>query len=454
MTVAPTPAPAPTRGPNLTLELLVLAAPIVMQSLAFSLIGFTDTLFMGRVSTDAQAAVGLGGLVYLTAFLLLRGTVNGVMPFASQAFGAGKLEECGRTLRQFLWLAALCSLLVPVYWWLFGPIFDLTGAAPAVRDGALEYARIRLLEVPLALASAACMGFLLAIGNSRTPMLVTWATVVLNVILNAVLVFGMFGFPALGLRGSAIASVIAVSLGGIVAALVVLSRTNIARFGIRFAAPDLMDLARLLKVSLPMGFLEFVEVGAFSAFLALTARLGTAELAASQIANQISSLAFMPGFGLSNAAASLVGRNIGARDLETARRTGYVGTYLGVAWMGVVGVLFWAFAEPLTRVFTGDAAVVPMGAQLLRLMAFYQVFDAANIVFRGSLIGAGDTRFTALVTLVGAWVVMLGGGAFFAFVLRWGVVGAWLGPFVYLTVLAFVYAARWRSGVWTRGLVA
>ena len=156
---------------------------------------------------------------------------------------------------------------------------------------------------------------------------------------------------------------------------------------------------------------------------------------------------------MSNAAASLVGRNIGAKSIPTAMRVGFVGTYLGVAWMGVVGVGFWVFAEPLTRLFSNDPNVVPLGANLLRLMAFYQVFDAANIVFRGALAGAGDTRFTAMVTLFGAWLVMVGGAAIFAFVLGWGMLGAWVGPFVYLTLLAVIYTLRWRSGVWAQGVM-
>ena len=438
---------------SIALEMVKLAAPIIGLNLAYALLGTTDTLFMGRIGKESVGAVGLGSLVYFTAFLLLRGTVNGIVPFASQAFGAGDLAAGGRFLRDHLWLALFLSAAVPVYFLIFDPVIRATGASEPVFRAALEFARIRTLEIPFALASTALLGFLVSQGDSRTPMLITWGMVILNICLNVVLVFGYLGFPAMGLRGSAIGTVASIALGSGAAALIVLSRANRRKYAITFALPKIAELTRLLRVGLPLGFLEFIEVAAFTAFLAITARLGTNELAASQIANQISSLAFMPGFGLSTAASSLVGRFIGARELDFARRTGYAGTWLCMAWMGVVGIGFWVLSEPLMRAFTADPDLIRLGSSLLRLMAFYQLFDAANIVFRGSLIGAGDTRFTALMTLLLAWTVMVGGGYALAFVFHLGLIGAWLGPFVYLAIMAVIYWQRWRSGVWMNNVL-
>jgi multidrug resistance protein, MATE family len=99
--------------------------------------------------------------------------------------------------------------------------------------------------------------------------------------------------------------------------------------------------------------------------------------------------------------------------------------------------------------FIRDETVIALGSSVLKLMAFYQVFDAANIVFRAALNGAGDTQFTAITTLLASWTLMLGGGWLLAFVFKWGLLGAWGGPFIYLTLLSFVYGLRWRSGIWT-----
>ena len=127
----------------------------------------------------------------------------------------------------------------------------------------------------------------------------------------------------------------------------------------------------------------------------------------SQIANQIAAFAFMPGFAFGQATGSLVGRYLGAEDCKTAEIVGYQGALLGVAAMGVVGVGFWVFSPVLGRMFTADLEVIQMTALLLKVMAFYQVFDAANIVFRGALNGAGDTRFTMAVAVAGSAVVFI-----------------------------------------------
>jgi multidrug resistance protein, MATE family len=440
--------PIPKR-PGLTLEIVRLAAPIVGMNLSIALLGFTDTLFMGRISTTAVAAVGLGGLVFFTLVLLARGTVNGIVPFASQAFGAKDLKAVARALQHFLWLALISCLAIPLFWLAFPFIFALAGAEAAVTATALEFVNIRLFEIPFVLVTTVLIGFLTSLGDSRRPMLLMWAQVLLNIVFNWVLVLGNLGFPALGVRGSAIATVTATAIGAVLAVWVVFSRRKALGLNLEWDVPKAGDLLAILRVGAPLGIMEFVEVGAFTAFLALTGRLGTAELAATQVANQISALAFMPGFGFSVAASSLVGRFVGAKDIPTATRAGYQAVWLCVAWMGVVGVGFWVFAEPMMRLFSSDANVIALGSSVLKLMAIYQVFDAANIVFRAALAGAGDTRFTAVVTVISSWTLMLGGGWLLAFVFKLGLLGAWGGPFIYLTLLSFVYGLRWRSGVWT-----
>ena len=433
---------------GLTLEILKLAMPIVGMNLAFALHGFVDTLFMGRISTDAVASVGLGGLVFFTLLLLIRGTVNGIVPFASQAFGAKDFKALARALQHFLWLALILCLAIPVFWLAFPAVFTLAGATPAVTAGALEFANIRLWEIPFNLLTTVLTGFLTSLGDSRRPMLLMWTQVLLNILFNWLLALGNLGFPALGLRGSAIATVLATVVGALLTVLVVFSRRKELGLKLEWDLPKPSELLKILRISAPLGVMEFIEVGAFTAFLALTGRLGTAELAATQVANQISALAFMPGFGFSVAASSLVGRFIGARDIPTATRAGYHAVWLCVAWMGVIGVGFWVFAEPMMRLFISDQNVIALGSSVLKLMAFYQVFDAANIVFRAALNGAGDTQFTAVTTLLASWSLMLGGGWLLAFVFKLGLLGAWGGPFIYLTLLAFVYGLRWRSGVW------
>ena len=434
--------------PNLTLELLKLASPIVAVNLGYALHGVVDTLFMGHLGSSAVAAVGLGGVTYYALYLLLRGTAGAVTIFVSRSFGAGDLQACGAWLVRFIWLALLLCVLVPALFFGFSPILNIFNPAPEVLIGALTFAQIRTLEIPFALISTVLLGFRLGIGDSRTPMFITWGTVLLNIALNYVLVFGMFGLPAMGIRGSAIGTATSIFIQAIVVIIIVLNPKDRQKYKLHFEFPKLESLKTMLKIGLPLGLTEFVEVGAFAAFSGVIARLGTRELAASQIANQIASLAFMPGFALGIGTGSLVGRYLGAQTPDLARAVGYTGVRVGMIWMGIVGIVFFAMPHVLVGGFNPEPKVLELATNLLRFMAFYQVFDAAGIIFRGALSGAGDTRFPMIVTLIGAWIVMVGGAAVLALGFGWGLLGAWGGAFVYVCAMGLIFWQRWKAGHW------
>lgn len=440
----------PTTSTGFTRELVTLAWPIVGLNLSYSLMGLIDTAFMGRVSTSALAAAGLGGLVYLTFSLLLRSTGNGIVPFASRAMGARDEVQAGAILRDFLWLGLLLCLPAVLMPTAISFALRLMGPSAEVYHMATTFGYIRSFELPLSMVGTICGGFLVSTGDSRTPMIVAWVAVALNVFFNWVLVFGNFGFPALGLTGSAIGTAVAVSLQGVALIVIVLRPAFQRRFHLSFAWPKRARLRELLVVSAPMGVMDFVEIAAFTGFFGVLGRIGTAELAASQVANQIASVAFMPGLALGTATASLVGRQLGARLPDNARRVTYRGILIAVAFMGMVGLSFVAFGGFFAGLFTHDSVVFPLARKLLLFMAVYQVFDAVQIVLRSALIGAGDTRYPMLIAAASGWLIMVPSAYLFGIVLGGGIVAAWGGCALFLTVTAAGYYARFRSGVWAQ----
>ncbi|HEX2973636.1 MAG TPA: MATE family efflux transporter [Tepidisphaeraceae bacterium] len=433
---------------GLTWQLATLAAPVVMSNLSQTLLGVVDTVFMGWVGTSALAAVGLGGMIFLTFELILRGTVWGSMVFVSRAFGAGDKKEAGRHLKGFVALALVIAPLVLLLPLAFRGIFALTRPAPEVARQALTYMNIRLIEIPLWLLYTALSGFCTGIGRTRLPMTFAWISTPVNVLANWVLVFGNLGAPRLGIAGAAWGTDIAVAVQVAVAGVVVYRMFREEYHLAGWEWPTLQEMVRMARVGIPIGVQDFVEVGAFSAFYALLSRIGTRELAASQIANQITALAFMPGFALGSATGSLVGRYLGAGEPRKAESCGYRGAVLGVAFMGVVGLGFLFFPRALASAFTRDPAVLQLAEPLLRVMALYQVFDALNIVFRGALNGAGDTRFTMMVTVLGAWALFVPGAWLGAFVFKWGLFGAWAGAIAYLVLAGVTFSTRFRRGRW------
>ena len=443
------PYPSPRTG--LTRKVALLAGPLILQNLSYSLLGVTDTFFVSRISTEAVGAVGLAGVLFFALMLLFRSTAASSVVFVGRAHGAKDDPGVGEAVWRLLTVVALLSLFTPILPWVFTFLFGYAapGDSPEVLALGTRYLQIRAFEVPFAMFNAVVWGFLVGRGDSRTPMVLAWLQVLVNVVLDWLLVPGNLGFPAWGVAGAAVATVLSNVAVTFLSAWILWRPDAHARFGTRRVRwVGLGELRRVLAVGLPLGVGDFVDVASFTAFFAIVGRLGTEVLAANNIALQFMSLSFTMGIAVAQASSSLVAQSLGAKDPQRATRVGYRATALGMALMGTVGIGYVVAPELLMGVFSSDPEVVAAGVAVLQLVALYQVFDAAAIVLGGSLNGAGDTTYTMLVRLVCAWGLFLPLAYLFAFPLGGGVRGAWAGAMVYLIALALAYFWRFRSGRW------
>lgn len=438
-------------GTGLTRQVVWLATPLVLQNLSQTLLGVIDTYFVSRLSTDALAAVGLASIIYMALFMFFRGTANSTVVFVGRAYGEGDPAKIGAAVWRGLNMIGWLSLLVIVLPWLSGVL--MTWAAPAdgspVRALGTQYLQIRALELPLIMFSAVVWGFLVGRGDSRTPMLLAWLTVLANVFLDWLLVLGNWGAPALGVAGAAYATVMANGLNALVSAAILWNRTNRQRYATgqpRFFAWS--ELRGVLQVGLPMGGGDFIEIASFSVFFALIARLGTDLLAANQIALQYMSISFTLGMAVNMATASLVAQYLGAKRPDFAQQVTYRACLVAMVGMGLIGLGYLVAPDALMRIFSNEASVIAAGVTILQLVAFYQIFDAAGIVLAGALNGAGDTTFTMIVRSLLAWLFFIPLVWLLIFPLNTGVTGAWLAALVYLLILTIIYLFRFRSGRW------
>lgn len=438
-------AASPSAAPQgTTRELLALAGPLMLSNLAYTVVGLTDTLLMGRLGVVEVGAVGFAHLCLLTLVLLFRGSLNTAATFVARSLGAGDEAGVRRWASVFLGCGLVGVPLALMGPWLLDGLFGLLRPDPSITAVARAYVGIRVWEVPALLLGSAALAVMVGLGNTRTPMRLAWLVMVVNAALAVLFVFGL----GWGVAGAAWASVIAVTLqNGL--ALWLLGRLHGPRFG-RFwpARPTRDELGSLGRVSLPAGVTELAEVSAFTVFQGVISRLGPTELAASQIANQLASLGFLPAFALSSATGSLLSRALGAGRADIAARIGWRGTGLAAAFMGVLGVLFLTLPEPLIGLFNRSPEVLTLGAGVLAVMAAYQILDGVAIVLGGALGGAGDTRFRLIVTLTGAWGVMVLGATLLA--PRYGVTGAWAAALAFIAFAAVAYAIRFASGRWVR----
>lgn len=430
-------------------ELLQLAGPLIFSNLAYTLLGALDTIFMGRVGPTELGAVGVASALFLAASVVLRGTVGSVMVVVSQAYGAGDTRRIRQAFQQYIVLALLLapfSLAMPGF---FAVFFRITKPQAAVRVLALRYISIRAYEIPFSLISKAMVGFLLGIGNSKVPMLVSWITVAVNMVANYILVFGKLGFPRMELAGAAWGTVVS-QVVQVTLFLFFVFRLYGKELGLArdFHIPSWSQIKAMLKLGFPMGLADSVDLGAFGIFMTFLARLGTIELAASQVANQLNDIAFMPSFAIGMATSSLAGRSLGEGSAEKAEKYGSAGLRVGVLLMGTLGLCYWLFPGLFVMPFTSDLQVSVLSRKILRIVAVYQLTDVIRIVFCGILNGAGQTRFTGFTTLASACLIFIPATYIGAFVLGFGVWGAWAGPLTHAVLLMIIFGIRFRNGKW------
>ncbi len=436
---------------GLTRQLAVLATPLIFQQVSYTFLGVADTFFVSRLNTASLAAVGLAGVLFFTLVMLFRSTANSSVVFIGRAHGAGDDAAIGQWVWRCLGLVALLTIASISLPWVLTGLFGL--AAPVdnlqVRELGISYLRIRAIEVPMTMFSAVVWGFLLGRGDARTPMLLAWMTVALNILLDWMFVLGNLGVPQLGVPGAAWATVIANAVNALVSAAILWSPGNRRRYGTgSFHLPRWGEIGQVARVGLPMGLGDFIELASFSAFFALIGRIGTEALAANQIALQYMSLSFTVGIAFSMATSSMVAQELGAKRPDLAQAVGYRGTGLGMLAMGVIGLGYLIAPRALMGVFTADPAVIQAGVLILQLVALYQVFDAVAIVLAGALNGAGDTTFTMIARAIMGWVVFIPLVAAIVFLWHGDVREAWIGALVYLGGLGVIYVVRFRSGRW------
>lgn len=430
-------------------ETLRLAVPVVLTQLGHIAMTTVDTIMVGRLGADALSAVALGGSLSITVLIAASGVLMGLDPLVAQAYGAGRHGECGRAMRHGLLLAALLAVPAMLVQAESRAIFVALGQEPDLAASAADFvAALNWSTFPF-LAFMALRQFLQGVGIVKPAMVVVLAANLLNLAGNWAFIFGHLGFPALGTTGSAWATTTSRAAMGLALAAYVFGRRELRRFAVtaRRGAVDRGLVRRILQLGGPVGMQYAMEVGVFSAAAFLMGWLGSVPLAGHQIAINLCSITFMVPYGISATAAVRVGHALGRDDVPGARRAALVAYAMGAGFMACSALVF-AFAPGLlARIYTDDAPVARLAAELLLVGAAFQLFDGAQTIGIGALRGAADTRVPMIVTIVAYWVVALPLGWLLAFPLGWGPRGLWWGLASGLAVVAVTLAARFHRRV-------
>jgi MATE family multidrug resistance protein len=288
--------------------------------------------------------------------------------------------------------------------------------------------------------------YLQGVGQVRVVTVTIVVGNLLNWFANWVLIYGKLGFPALGVNGSALSTVLSrifIALALIGAAWRYERQRGHPLFH-HWAGPSLARLRQLAGLGLPAGGQVLLEVGAWNTVTLFAGRLSAVALAAHTIVFNYGSLSFMVPLGIGSAAAVSVGHAVGAGDGARARRAGWLALGLGTSFMLLAAMVYLGFPVALIALYTRDPQVMALGSRLLLIVAAFQIFDGIQTVSTGALRGLGETRVPMLANLVGYWVLGLPLGLTLCFVLRWGIYGLWIGLLTALIVIAATLLARWR----------
>lgn len=408
--------------------LLRLGLPVSITQLGVMMLGVVDTMMVGHLGTTALDAAALGSLwVWGTAVFGI-GLVFGMDPIVSQAHGAGERRRIALTLQRGLVVALLATPPLALGWWLTEPSLVVLGQTPALAAAAGRYVEIQIFSLWPYLAFFVLRQYLQGRGIVAPAMVAVVVANVFNAGANWVLIYGHFGFPAMGLEGAGLAT-------GLTRCVLLLTlalwtwgaglhrgaweRPSVAAF-------ELRGLAEIVRHGIPVGLQYGLETWAFQISTLVAGTLGEATLAGHVIALNLASLSFMMPLGISQGASTRVGNLIGAGMPVAARRSATLALALGAGVMVVSAVLFVVLREALPRLYTDDPAVIAVAAGILPIAAAFQLFDGTQGVGGGVLRGVGATRPAAVFNLVGYYVIALPLAALAVWA-GMGVQGLWWG---------------------------
>ncbi len=436
-------------------EMLAVAAPLIVSTASWSVQHFVDRMYLAWYSPEAIAASMPAGILNFTIASLFIGSAGYVSVFVAQYHGACRHGDVGPVLWQGMYLSAVAGVVLVALYPLSDSIFAFIGHDPAVaRLESIYFKYLCLGGFPL-VASSALAGFFSGLGRTWIIMVANVAGTAVNVLFDYILIFGHFGFPEMGMRGAAIATVMSAVVVFVIYAIILARVKNEREFRTRSGwRPDRALMRRLLRYGLPSGVQFFIDVFGFTVFLFFIGKLGVADLAATNIAFNINNLAFMPVIGMGMAVSIKVGHYLGAGDPDTAGYGAWTGFMVAAGYMSFIASLYVLFPGMFIAPFEAGATSAGFGEiaararVLLVFVAAYSLFDAFNIVFANAIKGAGDTPFVMRAIVVLSAGVLIAPSYLFLFVFRWGIYSAWFAASAYVTILGIVFFARFMGGKW------
>jgi multidrug resistance protein, MATE family len=427
-------------------ETAVLALPLVVSQLSAVGMNAIDAVLAGHHGAATLGAVAIGASIWSLALVVAIGVTMAVPPSVAQLDGAGRRDAIGPLFRQALWLALGLGLLL----WLALrgaiPLVRVIGIDPVLVDDVAGFLRAVSWGAPALAAFFTLRGMSAGVGITRPTMYFSLMALVLLGPIAWVLLHGGYGIPAMGAAGIGAATAIVLWLEAIAFALYVLWHPAYADLALtaRLERPQWAAIGELLRIGVPMGVTVLMEAGLFIATTLTIGTLGAATVASHQVALNVASLFFMIPLGIAMATTVRVGNAVGRGDAEGVRFAGNAGIGLTFGTQAVSATIMLALPTAIASLYSNDAAVIALAAELLVLAALFQFPDGIQAAANGALRGLKDTRVPMFITTFAYWGVGMPVGWWLAFPRAMGAQGMWIGLIAGLGVAALLLALRFR----------
>lgn len=426
---------------------LAMALPVMLTQAGQVTVQLADNIMVGHLGTAQLAAVSFANSIFILGMVFGIGFTQGLTPHVGQSFGKGEHQKVSSLLKNSIVLNTITAFLLAALMLGVGGVMNLMGQTEQVVLYGKEYYNILLYSLVPFLIFFGLRQFSEGIGITKYAMYITLIANLLNIFLNWVLIYGHFGFEAMGVRGAALATLISRIVMLILFAYIFVKLDCYKKYIFHFKTPfiNLTLMLKVLKTSIPLSLQNLVEITAFSLSAIMVGWLGVVPLASHQVAMSMSSFSFMIALGIGAAATIRVSHQYGYGDYKSMRIAGFASIHLSVVLMALCGIAYIVFRNYIPIIYTQDPLVREMAATLLIMSALFQVFDAMQLASLACLRALADVKIPLIFSIISYYLVSLPMGYFFGFTLNMGPVGVWIGLLLGLAFAGILFMSRFNS---------